>query len=286
MAALTARRCAASSVRRGTARAMATAIVARRTIGAYGWAAVPDVDGGHRYAPRVLAAVLSVVAAALYTFGLAMQQLGGRAGDDEPTGRLRTAVRIATRPMWMAGFALTIVGFVLHGAALSFGSLTLVQLLQTTQILFVVPIGATDQPHDHRPARLVRRRAGGDRDHRPAAGLPPERGRRRRDAGRLGADDARRRAGGRHHVRRRPRPPDAAGAAARPGRRLRVRHRRGDPQDRVRRPRRGAHARPAVRRTGVGDAGAGADRRGHPEHGAARRPAVGGPVDDDDRHAR
>ncbi len=96
----------------------------------------------HRYAPRVLAAVLSVVAAALYTFGLAMQQLGGRQADDEPRGRLLTAVRIATRPMWMAGFALTIVGFVLHGTALSLGSLTLVQLLQTTQILFVVPIGA------------------------------------------------------------------------------------------------------------------------------------------------
>jgi drug/metabolite transporter (DMT)-like permease len=90
----------------------------------------------------VLAAVLSVSAAALYTFGLAMQQLGGRRSADEPAGRVRTAIRIATRPLWMAGFALTIVGFVLHGAALSFGSLTLVQLLQTTQILFVVPIGA------------------------------------------------------------------------------------------------------------------------------------------------
>jgi drug/metabolite transporter (DMT)-like permease len=97
---------------------------------------------GRRYAPRVLAAVLSVVAAALYTFGLALQQLGGRRSDDEPAGRLLTAVRIATRPKWLSGFALTIVGFVLHGAALSFGSLTLVQLLQTTQILFVVPIGA------------------------------------------------------------------------------------------------------------------------------------------------
>jgi len=90
----------------------------------------------------VLAAVLSVVAAALYTFGLAMQQLGGRRADDEPAGRLRTVIRIATRPAWMAGFALTLVGFMLHGAALSFGSLTVVQLLQTTQILFVVPIGA------------------------------------------------------------------------------------------------------------------------------------------------
>ena len=90
----------------------------------------------------MLAAVLSVVAAALYTFGLAMQQLGGRRADDEPAGRLRTVIRIATRPAWMAGFALTLVGFMLHGAALSFGSLTVVQLLQTTQILFVVPIGA------------------------------------------------------------------------------------------------------------------------------------------------
>ena len=95
-----------------------------------------------RYARRVLAAVLSVVAAALYTFGLAMQQLGGRADDDEPTGRFATALRIATRPMWMAGFGLTIVGFGLHGVALSLGSLTVVQLLQTTQILFVVPVGA------------------------------------------------------------------------------------------------------------------------------------------------
>jgi drug/metabolite transporter (DMT)-like permease len=87
------------------------------------------------------AGVLSVVAAAFYTVGLAMQQLAG-APDDRPSGRIAKAMRIAARPLWLSGFGLTVVGFLTHGVALSFGSLAMVQILQTSQIVFVVPIGA------------------------------------------------------------------------------------------------------------------------------------------------
>jgi drug/metabolite transporter (DMT)-like permease len=43
---------------------------------------------------------------------------------------------------WLAGFALGLVGFLMHGVALAAGSLTLVQVLQVTQIVFMVPLSA------------------------------------------------------------------------------------------------------------------------------------------------
>lgn len=89
----------------------------------------------------MLAAVLSVVAAVFYTGGLSLQQQAAAA---EPGGRggLRTARQIIARPRWIAGIALTGVGFGLHGVALSVGALTVVQILQTSQIVFAVPLSA------------------------------------------------------------------------------------------------------------------------------------------------
>jgi drug/metabolite transporter (DMT)-like permease len=102
--------------------------------------------GRHRGAvgtvAAVLAGVLSVVAAALYTVGLALQQQADDTIGAHDAGRLATVRAIVRQPTWLAGFGMTVSGFVLHGVALSFGSLTLVQILQTTEIAFVVPIGA------------------------------------------------------------------------------------------------------------------------------------------------
>jgi hypothetical protein len=43
---------------------------------------------------------------------------------------------------WLAGFGLGVAGFVVHGVALALGSLTAVQVLQVSQIAFMVPLGA------------------------------------------------------------------------------------------------------------------------------------------------
>lgn len=89
----------------------------------------------------MLAALLSVVAALFYTCGLGLQQQAA-AAEPGGQGRLRTVRRIVGRPRWIAGISLTGVGFGLHGVALSLGALTVVQVLQTSQIVFVVPLSA------------------------------------------------------------------------------------------------------------------------------------------------
>ncbi|MET0457922.1 MAG: DMT family transporter [Ilumatobacteraceae bacterium] len=91
----------------------------------------------------MVAGVLSVVAAAFYTLGLALQQQGNLvAGPVVGSGRIATARRVVLQPIWLAGFVVTGVGFVLHGTALSLGSLTTVQVLQTSQIVSMVPLSA------------------------------------------------------------------------------------------------------------------------------------------------
>ncbi len=98
----------------------------------------------------MLAGVLSVVAAAFYTVGLALQQQADLAAPPSPASSPeagwrrygRVARRVVSRPEWLGGFGLTAVGFVVHGAALSLGSLTTVQILQTSQIVFAVPLSA------------------------------------------------------------------------------------------------------------------------------------------------
>jgi drug/metabolite transporter (DMT)-like permease len=92
-----------------------------------------------------LGGALSVAAAFVYTFGLALQQKGNlaSAADREPDeGRVRTVVRVVTHPLWLAGFILGLLGFTLHGVALHIGALTIVQLLQVTQLVFMVPLSA------------------------------------------------------------------------------------------------------------------------------------------------
>jgi len=91
-----------------------------------------------------LSATLAVLSAFTYTFGLALQQKANLvtpavAG---PASIARTAVRVVAHPWWLGGFALGVVGFLMHGVALAAGSLTLVQVLQVTQIVFMVPLSA------------------------------------------------------------------------------------------------------------------------------------------------
>jgi drug/metabolite transporter (DMT)-like permease len=87
------------------------------------------------------AIVLAVVSAFAYTLGLALQQKANMA--TVGVGSRRSIVwRVVSSRWWVFGFLLGGAGFVLHGVALAVGSLTLVQILQVSQIVFMVPMSA------------------------------------------------------------------------------------------------------------------------------------------------
>lgn len=90
----------------------------------------------------MLAGGLSVVAAFVYTFGLALQQKANLVSPAGTGGFAATLRHVVFNPLFLIGFGLGVVGFLLHGAALALGSLTVVQVLQVSQIAFMVPLGA------------------------------------------------------------------------------------------------------------------------------------------------
>jgi drug/metabolite transporter (DMT)-like permease len=90
----------------------------------------------------ILAAVLALVAAALFAVASAAQQRAAAEVPDEDArglGLIRTLVR---RPLWWVGTIGDGGGFVAQAAALGLGSLLLVQPLLVTTLLFALPLSA------------------------------------------------------------------------------------------------------------------------------------------------
>ncbi|MFC4948963.1 DMT family transporter [Pseudonocardia sp. GCM10023141] len=90
----------------------------------------------------VLAAVLALVAAALFAVAsVAQQRSAAMVSDDSARGLglIRVLVR---RPLWWAGLVGDAGGFAVQAAALGVGSLLLVQPLLVTTLLFALPLGA------------------------------------------------------------------------------------------------------------------------------------------------
>jgi drug/metabolite transporter (DMT)-like permease len=85
--------------------------------------------------------VLALVAALLFALGTVLQQ---RAGMDEPEGGSDSSLllRMARRPVWLAGIATDALGFVAQAIALSIGRLAVVQPLLVSAVVFALPIGA------------------------------------------------------------------------------------------------------------------------------------------------
>ncbi|MEX2032857.1 MAG: DMT family transporter, partial [Dehalococcoidia bacterium] len=75
------------------------------------------------------------------------QQRAALAVPQEHALRLGLLTRLARRPLWLAGLACEIGGFALHAAALSRGSLVLVQPLLTLDLVFTLAIGAVWTHH-------------------------------------------------------------------------------------------------------------------------------------------
>lgn len=108
-------------------------------MGGGGWSGVTAVAMSP--SAVVVSATLAVASAFTYTLGLALQQKANLA-TPSTTSTGRTVLRVVRHPLWLAGFGLGLVGFAMHGVSLAAGSLTLVQVLQVTQIVFMVPLSA------------------------------------------------------------------------------------------------------------------------------------------------
>jgi len=80
--------------------------------------------------------VLALVAAAVYGVGTALQQQEARSAPAQLSLRLGLLGRLARRPTWLAGLASDVVGFGLQTAALTTGSLVIVQPVLSTNLVF------------------------------------------------------------------------------------------------------------------------------------------------------
>ena len=88
---------------------------------------------------NVLAAALSVVAAAIFTASFAMQQRANLAVMSAGKAGART---VMSRREWIGGIVLQPAGFVLQAVALGIGSLIVVETALTAELAFMAPAGA------------------------------------------------------------------------------------------------------------------------------------------------
>jgi drug/metabolite transporter (DMT)-like permease len=83
---------------------------------------------------------LALAAALLFALGTVLQQKA--ALDEPPVGSSSgLLLRMARRPVWLAGIAADGLGFVTQAAALGTGSLAVVQPLLVTTLVFALPLG-------------------------------------------------------------------------------------------------------------------------------------------------
>jgi drug/metabolite transporter (DMT)-like permease len=85
--------------------------------------------------------VLALVAALFFAFGTVLQQ---RAGLEKPSEGASSSLllRMAKRPVWLAGIAADAFGFVAQAVALAVGRLAVVQPLLVSTVVFALPLGA------------------------------------------------------------------------------------------------------------------------------------------------
>jgi drug/metabolite transporter (DMT)-like permease len=85
--------------------------------------------------------VLALVAALLFALGTVLQQ---RAGMEAPSEGASSGLllRMARRPVWLAGIAADGLGFLAQAAALGIGRLAVVQPLLVASVVFALPLGA------------------------------------------------------------------------------------------------------------------------------------------------
>lgn len=95
-----------------------------------------------RGAMQVVVVLLALLAAFCMALGMVIRQ---RATADVPAEYgMKTAMvaRLARKPLWWAGTATAIAGYIFHALALAHGSLLLVQPLLVSCLLFALPMSA------------------------------------------------------------------------------------------------------------------------------------------------
>jgi drug/metabolite transporter (DMT)-like permease len=85
--------------------------------------------------------VLALAAALVFALGTVLLQKAGMA---EPAGGSTSGllVRMARRPLWLAGIAADGIGFALQAVALTLGRLAVVQPVLVSSVVFALPLGA------------------------------------------------------------------------------------------------------------------------------------------------
>jgi len=89
-----------------------------------------------------VAVPLALASAALFAVGTAVQQRAAVAHPGTEKGHLRLILSLARRPAWLLSNLALIAGVILHGVALSKGTLVVVQPLLVTGLLFTMPLSA------------------------------------------------------------------------------------------------------------------------------------------------
>lgn len=84
--------------------------------------------------------VLSLASAVLFALGTVLQQRAG-VGERSEGAHAGLMLRLARRPVWLAGIASDGLGFVAQAAALSIGRLAVVQPVLVASVVFALPLG-------------------------------------------------------------------------------------------------------------------------------------------------
>jgi drug/metabolite transporter (DMT)-like permease len=91
----------------------------------------------------MLAVLLALGAALAYAAASVLQQREAEADDgSRGGGGLRLVLRLARRPVWLAGLGADAIGYGFQAVALGVGDLLVVQPVLTSGILFALPVGA------------------------------------------------------------------------------------------------------------------------------------------------
>lgn len=102
----------------------------------------------------MIAGVLALLSALSFATSTVVQHRAATSADVAP-GRgsaLRLASRLLRTPAWLAGQSAAACGFALHGVALRFGPVTLVQPLLSSGLVLTLALGAlVDRRHPDRP---------------------------------------------------------------------------------------------------------------------------------------
>lgn len=89
-----------------------------------------------------MAVALALASAAVFALGTVLQQREAMGQSQDEAASAGILLRLARRPVWLAGVGAYAVGFGLQAAALGVGRLVVVQPILATTIVFALPLGA------------------------------------------------------------------------------------------------------------------------------------------------